>query len=446
MRRAVSPAGGTAGARGRTLWPRWMVLLGMLLGPGAAAPAQPPKPRGLPPAPVAVAQVQKRKMALGQRFVGTVKPLRVTTVGSPVADLVVDFKVNEGDRVEKGQPLAVLRTETLEIELRAAKAELQLRQQELAELINGSRPEEIWEAEAQLAAAGALMEYTSQRLARTQRLLQTNAATEEDLQEQTSAAKGAAETFEAKMAAWLLTLAGPRKEKIEQAWAQVAMQEATIRRLEDQQQLHTIRAPFAGHVTREFTEVGQWIAVGAPVVELVELSSVYVEVPVVETYIAKVRPGMKGIPVEASSMPDRKFQGTVDLVVPQADARSRSFPVKVRVDNNEVDGRPVLKPGMMAWVTLPVGDEAEVTAVPKDALVLGQGPPKVWVVVDPKADPPGPLRQVPVKLLRADDGWIGVEGELEAGQTVIVEGNERINPMQPIRIEDRSAGKPAGKR
>ena len=434
-RAALSSTGRTAGVSGWTCRLPWMVILAVVLLPGAGAFAGAPKPGGLPPAPVAVAKVQKRKMALGQTFVGTVKPLRVTTVGSPVADRVEEFQVNEGDRVERHQVLAVLRTKTLDIELRSAEAELQLREQELAELINGSRPEEIWQAEAQLAAAGALMEYTAKRLARTGRLVRRSAATEEEFQEQSSAAEGATQIFEARLAAWLLALAGPRKEKIEQAWARVAMQEEVIERLKDEQGLHTIRAPFAGHVTREHTEVGQWIAVGAPVVELIELSSVYVEVPVLETHISKVRPGMKEIPVRVSSMPGRQFQGTVDLIVPQADTRSRSFPVKVRVEKNEVDGGPVLKPGMMAWVTLPVGDEAEVTAVPKDALVLGQGPPKVWVVLNPEAEPPGPLRLVPVKLLRAEDGWIGVEGDLRAGQMVIVEGNERINPMQPIKID-----------
>lgn len=393
----------------------------------------------LPAQPVVAEAAQKRKMPRGETLLGTVKPLRTSTVGSAVEALVEKFPVNEGDAVEKGAVLAQLRVVTTEIELCAARAELALRAQELAELENGSRPEEIAQADAELAAAEAIRGYAVQRLRRAQELVERSAATADELEERSSAAAAAERAFDARLAAWLLVCAGPRVEKIEQARARVAAQEETVRRLEDQKELHTLRAPFHGYVTKEHTEVGQWIARGSPVAEVVDISQVYVEVPVLENHVWKLRPGMEGIPVDVTSIPGKRLEGRIDSIVPQGDLRSRSFPVNVRVDNPSSGGRPLLAPGMLARVTLPVGDEAEVLAVPKDALVLDQGArqAKVWVVLpETGAEGPGSVRPVPVKVGSATDRkWIEVEGALKPGELVIVEGNETVVPARGVKVE-----------
>ena len=98
--------------------------------------------------PVVVARVIESEVNLGQRVIGTVLPLRRSTIGSAVDGRVEKFKMNRGEAVKKDQVLAQLRTGTLEIEQAAAAAELELAVQRLAELENGSRPEEIAEAEA----------------------------------------------------------------------------------------------------------------------------------------------------------------------------------------------------------------------------------------------------------------------------------------------------------
>ena len=66
-----------------------------------------------------------------------------------------------------------------------------------------------------------------------------------------------------------LAVAGPRKEQIAQAHAQVAIQDATVERLKDQLTKHTIISRFDGYVTAEHTEVGQWVKQGDPVADVV---------------------------------------------------------------------------------------------------------------------------------------------------------------------------------
>ncbi len=418
-----------------------LLLVGLLASAGLAR-AQPPGAQRAQP--VEAAPVQKRAMPQGRQFVGTVEPLKTSTIGSAVEELVESFLVDEGDAVKEDDVLVELRIDAVAIQLKAAEAELRFRQKELDELENGSRQEEIDRAEAEVWAAAAVRDYAAQRLRRTEQLAEQRVITEEELQEKTSAAIAAERNFDAKLAAWLLVLAGPRDEKIEQARARVAMQTETVNHLKDEKARHTILAPFDGIVTREHTEVGQWVAKGDPVVELVDISKVLVEVPVLEDYVGRLRPGMKWIGVEVNALrgeelepwvADKLRQGVIDAVVPQGDVRSRSFPVKVLYDNPVVDGRPLLAAGMLARVTLPVGDETEVLAVPKDALVLGEGEAKVWVV-NPEAEPPKQVRPVPVQVGTAsDERWIEVKGDLKEGELVITKGNERVVPVAPVKVE-----------
>ena len=123
-------------------------------------------------------------------------------------------------------------------------------------------------------------------------------------------------------------------------------------------------------------------------------------------------------------------------IVPQADVQARTFPVKVRVTNTVVDEVPLLKSGMYARVTLPTGGKQLATLVPKDALVLG-GPQPMVFVVDGASDDgaAGKAVAVPVDVGVAEGGLIQVIGPLKAGQLVVVQGNERLQPGQEVAIQ-----------
>ena len=395
-------------------------------------------PGGMPPAPVAVAEVQQQKLNIGRTFVGDVAPLRSSTVGSPVEGRVVEFVVNEGDRVTKGQPLAQLRVVSLEIDREIAEAELKIRKAELQELTI-SQPKEIEQAAARRDSAAALMEYNRLRLERMRKLHESNVVGDEQFEEQISAAKASEETYREAESAWELATSGLWEAKIDQANARVLAQEETIRRLEDDISEHSISAPFDGYVTGEHTEVGQWIAKGGPVVELVQLDQVDVEVHVLEKYISQLRIDAEAR-VEVEALPGEILVGRVVLIVPSANLRTRNFPVKVRLENRPAGGDKsgrsdmMLKPGMFARVTLPVGQIDSAVMVPKDALVLGSATPIVWVVDTTGGGSQGSVRPVPVELGVSHEGTIEVRGNLEAGQLVVVEGNERLNPMRPVII------------
>src|SRR5690606_8822162 len=141
------------------------------------------------------------------------RPLKRSVIGSAVDGRVVEFPINVGDRVEAGQTLAQLLTETIKLEVAAAEAELELRQEELEELENGSLPEEIEQARARKEAASANKEYLEQRRTRIEKLRQSNAASEDVVQETVSQSLAADEAYLEAKAAWDLAVRGPRTEK-----------------------------------------------------------------------------------------------------------------------------------------------------------------------------------------------------------------------------------------
>ncbi|MCA9134453.1 MAG: efflux RND transporter periplasmic adaptor subunit [Planctomycetales bacterium] len=401
-----------------------------------------PAQKSLPP--VEVATVVESEVHTGYRVVGTVNPLRRSTIGSAVAGRVVEFCVKQGDPVLAGQPLARLRTETLEIELAAAWAELELTRQQLAELQNGSRPEEIAEAEANALGAEAAKENAAAQLRRMQSLVSSRAATDADLEDAHERARLTQFAFAAADALRQRIKAGPRKEQIAQAAARVELQGHNVALLTDRIKKHTMLAPFDGFVSAEFTELGAWIGSGDAVAEVIQLDEVQVQAPVPGEHATKLRLG-DTIRVEFPDLPDYLLTGTIERIVPVAEARARTFPVMIRLKNQIRDGLPLLMAGMLARVELPAGRQRVLPLVPKDALVLNESQRAVFVFESGSDEASGSVRRVPVELGVAVGGMIQVTGDIRAGQQVVVVGNERLLPGANVTVTKRAESQiPAG--
>ncbi len=385
------------------------------------------------PATVVVAPVISRVVSPSQAFVANVKSHRQVTVGSAVDGRVLEYFAVAGQAIDAGQPLAQLRTGTIELEIAAAAAELDLRKAELDELKNGSRPEEIELAEATVRAAQAATDFATSRLERAEKLFRGSAGLSQDeFEESRSLALQAAETLAESQARAELVRQGPRKEQITQAIARVATQEGLIEVLKDRMEKYTVRSPFRGFVSAELTQAGAWVKQGDAVAEVVEIDPIEVEVLVPEANIGFVQVGTT-CPIRVDAIPERLFEGRIFQIVPLADNRSRTFPVRVIVDNPADKSRHALLPGMLARAELPTAASQERLLVPKDALQVGGQTSVVFKVVDKRAV------VVPVVSGPATGEWVSISvtsGEsLSIDDRVIVRGNARLRPGQDVRVE-----------
>lgn len=383
-------------------------------------------------APVRAVAIRQDEFSSSKTFVGTVHPSKHAVLGSAVDGRVVEFKFEEGDLVEADQPVAELLTNTIKMQRDAALAELAVREAELEELEKGTRQLEIDQMEARMLAAKSRKDYMDLRRNRAVELYEKRGVTSKEVyDEAVSAADAAQQQYMDALKAFELAKEGPRKEQIAQAIARKDVQVAIVQELEDRIKKYTIRSLFKGYLVKKSTEIGAWATSGGAIAEVAKLDEVDVIANVPEQDVPHVRVGRE-VQVEAYAYPGRTFPGTVIAVIPQADIRARTFPVKVRVSNEFEGNQPVLKAGMMGEVTLQTSETKTGLLVPKDAVVLNRGAKVVFVVTS--AEQGQVVTMVPVTLGIHVGSDIEVVGNLEAGMLVVTQGNERLRPGQAVTV------------
>lgn len=203
---------------------------------------------------------------------------------------------------------------------------------------------------------------------------------------------------------------------------QVAGLQAELDRLRLEKEKKIIRAPFDGMVLQREIEQGEWVGVGGIVAVVADDSAVDVIVDVPQPFIKFLDKGRK-ITVEVGG---QSYAGRFLTVIPQGDIATRTFSIKIRLEN-----RDRLIEGMAATALLPVDKKIEGLLVPRDAVIEKFGKDVVFTIVD------GLAKMVPIQITSYAGMKVGVKGTgLEAGQKVVVKGNERIRDGQPVRLAD----------
>lgn len=198
------------------------------------------------------------------------------------------------------------------------------------------------------------------------------------------------------------------------AVAQVARGAEVLRR-------HRIVAPFAGTVARVSIDPGDWITPGEAAIQLLTDAHLEVEVSVP----ARVLDSLEQVESVHVEQGDRRVEATVDAAVNALDPRTRT--AFLRVVPKETPDWLRVGSGVSVVFQFRRGDGL---TVPRDALVYGVAGEKVFEVVEGKAVP------VAVELvLSSDDQALVRSPELAVGNQVVVKGNERLRPGQPVTTQ-----------
>lgn len=392
----------------------------------------PPVRGQAPSVRVVLATAEQREVVQTVLLVGTVEPLRRSTIGAEIAGLVRDMPVREGDFVTKGQLLCQLKDETIRHQHAEESARLGTLRERLAELEAGTRQEDLDRLKAAVEEAAALKQKWEFEKHRLDDLMEKGSASTKEYQDTVSEYHAAVKRLVQAEALYRLAVAGPRKEVIAQARHAVAAQEAVVARVAEELAKTRITAPFAGFVADRFAEVGQWLQAGGDVVELVDISAVLVRVQVPEHAVAFNLVG-DAAQVQIDAL-DRRFEGRIEHVIPQAAIDARTFPVEIRIDNPE----HLIKSGMFVRATVAAGTAAAAVVVPLDAVVHRKGLDYV-ALVRPGQQGAKMAVPMPVTIGAQDEGWVAVtSGNVAPGMQVVVRGNENIlfpTPIEPVTME-----------
>lgn len=184
----------------------------------------------------------------------------------------------------------------------------------------------------------------------------------------------------------------------------------------------TVRAPFDGVVGLPGVELGDRVTPDTAVVTLDDQRSLRLDFQVPEGYLARLSPG-QALTATNPAYPQRRFDGSVAEVDSRVDPGTRNVRVRATLPNAD----NLLRSGMSFQVQLPLSGQALV-AVPELALQWGRDGSFVWAVRD------GNAVQVPARPVRRSNGQVLIDGELKVGETVVLEGVQRLRAGRPVRV------------
>jgi HlyD family secretion protein len=286
--------------------------------------------------------------------------LRQVNLAFNNSERIAAVLVQEGDRVYLGQLVAKLDTSRLEPQVAQAEAQVAAQAQVVERMHNGSRPEEIAQAKANVDAAKTDAENTRVQFERIRRLAATRSVSQEEFDNAKAAWETAQAKFVVNQKALDLAVAGPRKEDVAQAEAQLRANEAQLAFLRQQLKDADLFAPTEAVVRTRLMEPGEMASPQRPVFSLAITDPKWVRAYVSGPDLGKVRPGMTAS-VTVDSFPDRRFEGWVGFLSPVAEFTPKtvqteelrtSLVYEVRVFVK--DPQDELRLGMPATVHLPL--------------------------------------------------------------------------------------------
>ncbi|MDP2433571.1 MAG: efflux RND transporter periplasmic adaptor subunit [Pseudomonadota bacterium] len=182
-------------------------------------------------------------------------------------------------------------------------------------------------------------------------------------------------------------------------------------------------APIGGIVSRIAVHEGAAVNAGMPILEITDLSKIWVTAEVMENQAAWIAPG-KSVEISVDSLPGELFEGKVDYLYPTVNAGTRTHPVRIVLANKGLK----LKPGMFAKVTLYGGKGEEAVLVPSEAVITTG---KRSIVLVAQGD--GHFTPVAVQTGMESDGQTAILKGLEGGEQVVTSGQFLIESEANLR-------------
>jgi membrane fusion protein (multidrug efflux system) len=214
---------------------------------------------------------------------------------------------------------------------------------------------------------------------------------------------------------------------------QAAFDQAKANLTAAQSRLHdrVIRAPFSGTIGLSDAAPGMLITPGTPIATLDDVSVVYVDFDVPERYIGAIGPGT-AIQATADALAGQTVSGRVQRIDTRVKPDTRSITARAEIPNP--GGR--IKPGMLLKVSVEQGVRNAV-AVPEAAVQFETDRPFVYVIAQQGGHAIAQQKTVVAGVRQA--GFVEIRAGLSAGDRVVGDGLNRIQPNQPVKVTEALA-------
>ena len=285
---------------------------------------------------------------------GYIIPEQQILVSPQVSGRVIELNFEAGQIIERGFVLAVLDSTEYQAEFERVSAMLEAAKENLAELREGSRPDEIKQVKADHAESQTNLEQAERDYKRKKELLENGFGNKQDFETAESQFQMLKKRVDKLAATAQLMVDGPRQERKRASEAQVRQAEAELRRAKWRLDNCIIVAPISGTVLKKNAELGNLVNPVAfngsfSLCDMADLSKLEVELSIQEREIAKVKKGQR-CRVQPEAYMDRYYEGVVSRLMPIADRAKGAIPVRVRLKVPADEEGLYLKPEMGAIV------------------------------------------------------------------------------------------------
>jgi HlyD family secretion protein len=268
-------------------------------------------------------------------------------VASKVVGKVAWIGVEKGDRVAQGQTIARLEDDEYRAQLQQAKGRLSSLEARLLELQNGSRPEEIDFARANLDRERADLANAKVSLDRIERLLKAQDISQQEFDNAKARYDAQAARVASMEKMYQIAKLGPRQEQLAQARGEIEQAKGAVALAETQLNNTIIRAPIRGTILERIVERGEFVTTGfvgdrgakGYVVSMADLSDLQVELDINQNDFAKLSSRQRGT-IRTDAYRDRSYEGFIEEIAPEANRQKATVQVKVKVTNPDGDLRP----------------------------------------------------------------------------------------------------------
>ncbi|HYO82301.1 MAG TPA: efflux RND transporter periplasmic adaptor subunit [Bryobacteraceae bacterium] len=353
-------------------------------------------------------------------------------VASKVLGRVAWIGVDKGDRVREGQVIVRLEDDEYKAQLQQAQGRLASLEARLAELLAGSREEEVARAQAEVQEAEASLTNAKIAYERAEPLVRDGVQAKQILDDARARLDREQARVNAVRKQFELVRIGPRKEQIASVRGQVDEAKGEVAFYQTQLSNTLIKAPTTGTILERAVEKGEFVTTsfvgdrGAKgyVASLADLNDLRVELDINQNDFAKLRRDHKAV-VTTDAYPDRKYEGVIDEIAPEANRQKATVQVKVKV----LQPDEYLRPEMNASVSFveAAGERPEARAATPVVVV----PPaavrnnRVYLFVDGKTV----VREI--RTSGTTPLGLRVDSGLNGGEDLI------LNPPEDLKEGDR---------
>ncbi len=372
------------------------------------------------PVPVEVAAVVAADFVHRIEALGTISAVREGPVSAEISGRIVAIPagIDLGSVVRTGELLAQVDTTDFEIAVRKAAAQV------------ASARARVRKAAVDIERQRKLVRLNREQLrlaraehARLEKLLKQGLVSSQEAERQELAWRRIEEELESARSGEQETEALHAIARADLALADVQLEQAR-ETLSDAE----IRAPFAGVIARKSVTLGERVAPGQLLFQLADIETVKLDVRIPAGDIHRLGDQVAA-DVRVQGL-EEAFSGRVANIGPQADQRTRSFPVEILIPN--LPARKLL-PGMFARAVIPVRDYPGAILIPRESVVFEDGKPAVFV-----ADPDSGLAARRAVLLAGRFGprYLVAAG-LEPGDLLVTAGQRLLLDGARIRVVTR---------